>query len=102
MQEASDRVARLGSASEPILDAVRVQLDFRRILQRVVRSNNFYSSAVAGLAFIQHHNPIERSFFLTNPSQTNCKHEDFLLQEIIAGSAGLRYPASFSPAPLTP
>src|SRR3984893_18272391 len=92
VQEASDRVARLGTASKPILDAVGVQLDFRRGLQRVVRSHDFDSSAVAGFAFIQHHNAVKRVLFLADPSQTDCQHGDFLLWEIIASSARLRYP----------
>src|ERR1700674_3779832 len=94
VQKASNGIARLGPASKPILDAVRVQLDFRWVFQRVVRSHDFYSPAVAGLAFIQHHNPVKRVLFLADPSQTNCQHEDFLLWEIIAGSARLRYPAT--------
>src|SRR5882762_1746551 len=94
MQEASNGVAWLGTASKPILDAVGVQFDFRRVLQRVVRSHDLYSPAIAGLAFVQYHNPVKRVLFLADPSQTNCQHEDFLLPEIIAGSNRLRYPAS--------
>src|SRR6267378_3723931 len=78
MQEASNGVAWLGPASKPILDAVGVQFDFRRVLQRVVR----------------YHDPVKRVLFLADPSQTNCQHEDFLLPEIIAGSIRLRYPAT--------
>src|SRR5258705_13923126 len=94
MQEASNGVAWLSPASKPILDAVGVQLDFRRVLQRVVCSHDLYSPAIAGLALIQYHNPVKRVLFLADPSQTNCQHEDFLLSEIIAGSNRLRYPAS--------
>jgi hypothetical protein len=79
VQEASNCVTRLSSASHPILDTVSIQLDFRRLLQRIVRSHDLYGPAVAGFAFIQYYNPVKGLFFLAKPSQTNCQHEDFLL-----------------------
>src|SRR5690242_2592018 len=72
LQEASNCVTGLCSASHPIFDAVSVQLDFRRLLQRIIGPYDLYGPAIAGFAFIENYNPVERLLFLAKPSQTNC------------------------------
>jgi len=91
MQEASNGVAWLGTASKPILDAVGVQIDFRRFFSGSYVPTTLQSCHCGACAY-PIPQPVKRVLFLADPSQTNCQHEDFLLSEIIAGSNRLRYP----------
>src|ERR1700686_3711049 len=74
-QEASDSVAGLRSTAKPVLDALGIELDFRRVFQRIVGSHDLHRSAIAGLTLVEHHNTIKWLLLLAYPSQTNCQHE---------------------------
>src|SRR5713101_801144 len=45
-EEAPHRIAGLRAKSHPILDTLRVELDLRRLLQRIIRAHRFLDAAV--------------------------------------------------------
>src|SRR5215467_3204938 len=71
LDEAAHRVARLSAGSEPILHSICVQLDFRRLLQRVIGPDRFHHAPVARFAAFNHHHAIERLLSLSEARQTN-------------------------------
>src|SRR5271169_3131590 len=71
LQEAAHGIARLCALPQPILDALRVQLDLRRLLQRIVRAHRFLHAAVPRPGPFNHHHAVKGLFLLTNPRQPN-------------------------------
>src|ERR1700722_4135903 len=66
-QETDDGIAWLGTAPQPILDPLGLELNLRRILQWVVGSHDFDKATVAGAPLVDHHDAITRHLFLANP-----------------------------------
>ena len=93
----------LGCAPQdkPVLHALGIQLDCRRLLERIVGPHDLDRPAITGFPLVEDHNAVKRLFLLAKSSQADCQHVYFLLPRIIAGSAYLRYPAERQ-GPLTP
>jgi len=70
-QKAAHRIARLGAASEPMLDALRVQLNFGRLFERIVGAHIFHHAPITWLAALNDHYTVVRPLFLTNSGQSN-------------------------------
>src|ERR1700737_3524375 len=69
--EAAHGVAGLCADSEPVLDAVGVELDLGGLFERVVGAHQFANAAIARAGALDHDDAIERSLLLANPRQTN-------------------------------
>src|SRR6266404_7863880 len=69
--KAAHGVAWLSARSEPVLYALGVQLDLRRLLERIIRTDQFHHTPIAGLTTLNDHHTIKRFFFLSNPGQSN-------------------------------
>ena len=67
VDKATNGVAGLRTDSEPMLDAFGVELDLRRLLQRIVGSHQFHNTPVPWLAAFDHHHAVERLLLLANP-----------------------------------
>src|ERR1700730_12163680 len=65
--KAAHRIARLCAYSEPMLDALGVQLDLRRLLQRIVCSHRFDDPSIPRAGALDHHHSIKRFLLLSNP-----------------------------------
>src|SRR5260370_41000998 len=70
-EKAAHRITGLRSQSHPILDALRVELELRRLLQRIVRAHRFLHSAVPRPGPLNDHHAVKGLLFLTNPRQPN-------------------------------
>src|SRR6185437_10786829 len=73
-QKAADGLARLGAASEPILNALGVEFYGCRLLQRIVRPHNFNEAAVARAGLLNHDDTIGWLFLLANAGQPDHQH----------------------------
>ena len=65
--EATYGVAGLGTYSEPVLDAVDVELDLRGLLKRIVCPHRFHDTPVAGPRPLDDHDAVKRFLLLPNP-----------------------------------
>src|ERR1700674_628288 len=70
-EKAAHRIAGLGAQTDPILDAFCVELDLRRLLQRIVRAHRFLHAAVPGPGPLNDHHAVKGLLFLPNPCQSN-------------------------------
>src|SRR6267142_4352609 len=66
-EKAAHRIAGLGSQADPVLDALRVQLNLRRFLQRIVRAHRFLNAAIARPSALNDHHAVKGLFLLANP-----------------------------------
>src|SRR5712692_2140891 len=73
-QEAADGVAGLGATAEPVFYALGIQFHLGRILQRIVRTHDFYGPAVARPPLVHHHNAVKRPLLLANSRQADSQH----------------------------
>src|SRR5207253_9787312 len=69
--KAAHGVAWLSARSEPVLYALGVQLDLRGLLERIIRTDQFHHTPVAGLTALNDYYTIKRFLFLSNPGQSN-------------------------------
>jgi len=65
--KASNGVAGLRTYSEPMLNAVGVELDLRGLLQRIVCPYRFHDTPVAGPRPLDDHDAVKRLLLLPNP-----------------------------------
>lgn len=72
--EASNSVARLRTNTEPVLDALGVELDLRGLLQRIIGPHRFHNTPIAGPRPFDYHDAVKRLLLLPNPGQTNSEH----------------------------
>src|SRR6266851_3897892 len=70
-EKAAHGIAGLCSQSHPILDALRIQLDLRWLLQRIVRAHRFLHAAVPRPGPLDDHHAVIGLLFLANSRQTN-------------------------------
>src|SRR5271155_3650324 len=68
LEEAADGVAGLRALAEPILDALRVQLDFRGLFERVVSADEFAGATVTRTGAFDDHHAVKGLLFLANTS----------------------------------
>src|SRR5229473_3501156 len=68
-------VARLSARSKPVLHAFGIQLNLCRLLEWVVRPDQFHHAPVARLTALNYHHPIKRLLFLPNPCKANRQHK---------------------------
>jgi hypothetical protein len=57
------RIGRLSTVPKPLYRFFRIHRNFRRTLERIVRSNHLDESSVPGRAGIRHHKPVVGSLF---------------------------------------
>src|SRR5260370_35885515 len=66
-EKAAHGITGLCSQSHPILDALRVELELRRLLQRIVRAHRFFHTPVARSCPLNDHHAVKGLLFLANP-----------------------------------
>src|SRR3989449_3965607 len=88
--EAADGIARLGALGQPMLDALRVQLDLRGLFQGIVGSYVFHLAAIAGATLFDDDNAIKRLLLLPNPLQTDHQHKPIPPERYYTGRSGIR------------
>src|ERR1035437_9105152 len=67
-------VGRLRALADPVVDALLLDIDERRLGARVVVAQDFDEAAVAGGARVGHHDAEERALLGTGTAQTNRYH----------------------------
>jgi hypothetical protein len=65
--EASYRVAGARADTQPILDAVGIELDFRGLFERIIGSHKFANAAITGPGSFNDYYPVKGPFLLANP-----------------------------------
>lgn len=65
--KASHRVAGLGADSEPVFDSLRIKLNLRGLLQRVIRPHRFHNSPISRPRPFNDHDAVERLLLFANP-----------------------------------
>src|ERR1700687_2031171 len=70
-KEAAHRIAGLRAQSHPILDALGVEFDLRRLLQRIVGPHRFLHAAITRPGPLNDHHAVKGLLFLANPCQPN-------------------------------
>src|ERR1700760_1384025 len=66
LDETAHRIAGLCADAEPVLDAIRIQLQFRRLLEWVVCAHQFHDAAVSGPGLLDHHYAVVGLLLLAN------------------------------------
>src|SRR5258708_1062052 len=66
-EKAAHRIAGLCAQADPILDALCVELDLRRLLQWIVRAHRFFHAAVPRPGPLDDHYAVIGLLFLANP-----------------------------------
>lgn len=67
LQQAADGFRGLGAHAQPVSDTLLVECDLGRLATRVVESDDFYKTTVAGLLLFNHHDPVTDFFFGSSP-----------------------------------
>ena len=76
----SDGRARACPAFEPVRQALRLELDARRLLPRIVNTYLFEPASIAGFATVGDDDAVKRTFLATVTSESNdCGHNLSLL-----------------------
>src|SRR5229473_1921448 len=65
-EKAAHRIAGLGSQADPVFDAFRVQLDLRRLLQRIVSAHRFFHAAIARPGALNDNHAVKGLLLLAN------------------------------------
>jgi hypothetical protein len=69
--ETAHGVAWLSSRSKPVLYALGIELNLRRLLERILGSDQLHHPPVARLAALYHDYAIKWFLFLSNPGKAN-------------------------------
>src|SRR6478736_1428686 len=70
-QQLADGLARQRAHRDPVLDAIRIDTELRRVAQGIVDAELFDESTVTGAAAICSNDPVERDFFAAGTRKTN-------------------------------
>src|SRR3984885_3860607 len=76
LDETAHRIAWLCANAEPMLDAIRIQLQFRGLLEWIVRAHQFHDAAIPRPGLLNHHYAIVGLLLLANPRQPNHQHKN--------------------------
>ena len=84
-QQLANAIGQLGSIAGPVVDAVALQINRRRVGARIVRSYNFDRTAIAGAVLFDNHNTIVRLLTRSNARQTDHQHWECLSELVFVG-----------------
>ena len=79
-KNAANRLRRFCALREPILRALRINLDLSGTGYRIVLSENLQETPIPRTAFVDHHDPVIGPFFRPDPGKSHSYQIDSLLK----------------------
>src|SRR5579862_473839 len=76
LDETAHRIAWLCANAEPVLDAIRIELQFRGLFQWIVRAHQFHDAAIPRPGLLNHHYAVVGLLLFANPRQPNHQHKN--------------------------